>query len=79
MRKIKRWSALGLSAVLCMSMMAGCGNSDDKAVKEEKKEKAGTENAAEENDKDAVTITIVDWNTGVASELQKAACKEYMD
>ncbi|MGI6017508.1 MAG: ABC transporter substrate-binding protein [Marvinbryantia sp.] len=26
-----------------------------------------------------ITITIVDWNTGVASELQKAACQEYMD
>lgn len=26
-----------------------------------------------------ITITVVDWNTGVASELQKAACQEYMD
>ena len=26
-----------------------------------------------------ITITIVDWNTGIASDLQKAACQEYMD
>lgn len=26
-----------------------------------------------------ITITIIDWNTGVASDLQKAACQEYMD
>lgn len=26
-----------------------------------------------------ITITVLDWNTGVASELQKAACQEYMD
>ena len=26
-----------------------------------------------------ITITIVDWNTGAASDLQKAACQEYMD
>lgn len=35
----------------------------------------GTYAAAEE----PITITVVDWNTGVASELQKAACQEYMD
>lgn len=35
----------------------------------------GITGAAEE----PITITIVDWNTGVASELQKAACQEYMD
>ena len=28
---------------------------------------------------DDITITVVDWNTGVASDLQKAACQEYMD
>ncbi len=28
---------------------------------------------------DEITITVVDWNTGVASDLQKAACQEYMD
>ena len=26
-----------------------------------------------------ITITVVDWNTGIASDLQKAACQEYMD
>ena len=26
-----------------------------------------------------IKITIVDWNTGTASDLQKAACQEYMD
>lgn len=28
---------------------------------------------------ETVTITVMDWNTGVASELQKAACQLYMD
>jgi multiple sugar transport system substrate-binding protein len=28
---------------------------------------------------DKTTITVMDWNTGVASELQKAACQQYMD
>lgn len=27
---------------------------------------------------ETITISVMDWNTGVASELQKAACAEYM-
>lgn len=29
-------------------------------------------------EEEKITITITDWNTGLASELQKAACEEYM-
>ena len=28
---------------------------------------------------ETITITVMDWNTGVASEVQKAACQQYMD